>query len=44
LARELDAPLILCGTTGKGAVARTLLGSVSHDLVNKSGAIVMSVP
>ena len=44
LAREIDAPLILCGTTGKGAVARTLLGSVSHDLVHKSGAIVMSVP
>lgn len=43
-AREIDAPLILCGTTGKGAVARTLLGSVSHELVNKSGAIVMSVP
>ena len=44
LAREIDAPLILCGTTGKGAVARTLLGSVSHDLVHRSGAIVMSVP
>ena len=44
LAREIDAPLILCGTTGKGAVARTVLGSVSHELVHKSGAIVMSVP
>ncbi len=44
LAREIDAPLIICGTTGKGAVARTLLGSVSHELVHKSGAIVMSVP
>ncbi len=44
LALEIDAPLILCGTTGKGAVARTLLGSVSHELVYKSGAIVMSVP
>lgn len=44
VAREIDAPLILCGTTGKGAVARTLLGSVSHELVHKSGAIVMSVP
>lgn len=44
MARELDAPLIICGTTGKGAVARTLLGSVSHELVHKSGAIVMSVP
>ena len=43
-AREMDAPLIVCGTTGKGAVARTLLGSVSHELVHKSGAIVMSVP
>jgi len=43
-AREIDAPLILCGTTGKGAVARTLLGSVSHELVHRSGAIVMSVP
>ena len=42
--RDLDAPLIVCGTTGKGAVARTLLGSVSHELVHKSGAIVMSVP
>lgn len=44
MAREIDAPLIVCGTTGKGAVARTLLGSVSHELVHKSGAIVMSVP
>ena len=44
LAREIDAPLILCGTTGKGAVARTLLWSVSHELVHKGGAIVMSVP
>jgi nucleotide-binding universal stress UspA family protein len=44
LARGLDAPLIVCGTTGKGTVARTLLGSVSHELVHKSGAIVMSVP
>ena len=44
LAYEIDAPMILCGTTGKGAVARTLLGSVSHALVQKSGAIVMSVP
>lgn len=44
LARELDAPMILCGTTGKGAVARTLLGSVSHELVQRSGAIVMSIP
>ena len=44
MARDLDAPLIVCGTTGKGAVARTLLGSVSHELVHKSGAIVMSVP
>ena len=44
MARTIDAPLIICGTTGKGAVARTLLGSVSHELVHKSGAIVMSVP
>jgi nucleotide-binding universal stress UspA family protein len=44
MAREIDAPMILCGTTGKGAVARTLLGSVSHELVQRSGAIVMSVP
>lgn len=44
MAKEIDAPLIICGTTGKGAVARTLLGSVSHELVHKSGAIVMSVP
>lgn len=44
MTREIDAPLIVCGTTGKGAVARTLLGSVSHELVQRSGAIVMSVP
>lgn len=44
VARQIDAPMILCGTTGKGAVARTLLGSVSHELVQRSGAIVMSVP
>ena len=43
-AQQFDAPLIICGTTGKGAVARTLLGSVSQELVHKSGAIVMSVP
>ena len=44
LAGELDVPLLVCGTTGKGAIARTLLGSVSHELVERSRAIVMSVP
>lgn len=44
LAKEIEAPMIIVGTTGKGAVARTLLGSVSNALVQRSGAIVMTVP
>ncbi len=44
LAQEIETPMIIVGTTGKGAVARTLLGSVSNALVQRSGAIVMTVP
>ena len=44
LVGQLEVPMLVCGTTGKGAIARALLGSVSHELVERSGAIVMSVP
>lgn len=44
LVGQLEVSLLVCGTTGKGAIARALLGSVSHELVERSGAIVMSVP
>lgn len=44
LAQEISAPMIVVGTTGKGAVARTLLGSVSSGIVKQSGAIVVTVP
>ena len=43
-ARRIDADLIACGTHGRGAVARAILGSVSSGLVHHSGMPVLVVP
>ena len=44
VAEEEKAEIIVLGRRGLGRVREVLLGSVSHDLVHKSGAIVMTVP
>ena len=44
IADELDARLLVCGRRGRGAVASTVLGSVSHELVTRSGRPVLVVP
>lgn len=44
LAEELDAQLIVVGSSGKGQAMATLLGSVSNDLVRQSHRPVMVVP
>jgi nucleotide-binding universal stress UspA family protein len=44
VADELDARLIVCGRRGLGVVAATLLGSVSHALITRSGRPVLIAP
>jgi nucleotide-binding universal stress UspA family protein len=44
IADELDARLIVCGRRGLGPIAHTLLGSVSHALVTRSGRPVLVAP
>jgi len=43
-ARELDADLIVCGSRGQGALARTLLGSTSSSLLHHAARAVLVVP
>ncbi len=43
LALELDADLVIAGSTGKSATERVLLGSVTEDLVRGSAVPVMIV-
>lgn len=43
LAREIDADVIVIGSTGKGMVARSLLGSVSSEVMNKAPCSVYLV-
>lgn len=43
LALELDADLVVAGSTGKSAVERVLLGSVTDDLLHRSVIPVMIV-
>ena len=43
LAKETDADMICLGSTGKGAVARLLLGSVSQKIVRESSVPVLTV-
>jgi len=44
IADELDAPLIVCGRRGLGAVASALLGSVSHVVLAHAGRPVLIAP
>ena len=43
-ADEADAGAVVCGTHGRGAVMRALLGSVSTGLVHHAGRPVLVVP
>jgi nucleotide-binding universal stress UspA family protein len=43
-ADEIDADAIVCGARGRGAVARSLLGSTSTSLVHHSARPVLVVP
>lgn len=44
LAKELGADLLCVGATGKNAVARALLGSISQQLLRTSPIAVLVVP
>lgn len=44
VAQEEEADLLIVGTTGKGGMERSLLGSVSQSLVRQSPAPLLSVP
>jgi nucleotide-binding universal stress UspA family protein len=44
IADELDARLIVCGRRGRGAIASTLLGSVSHVVLAHSDRPVLIAP
>lgn len=43
VAKELNAYLVCVGSTGKGAVERMLLGSVSQRLIRSSPAPILTV-
>ncbi|MBW1646071.1 MAG: universal stress protein [Deltaproteobacteria bacterium] len=43
LARELDVDVVVIGSTGKGMVARALLGSVSREVVDHAPCSVFLV-
>ena len=43
-AEEIDADAIVCGARGRGAVARSLMGSTSTSLVHHSTRPVLVVP
>ena len=44
LAKELGADVVCVGATGKGAVARVMLGSISQALLRTSAIPVLVVP
>src|ERR1700759_1120663 len=44
VAREIDAPLIVCGQRGRGAFAAAILGSVSHQLSAHAERPVLIAP
>jgi nucleotide-binding universal stress UspA family protein len=44
IADELDARLIVCGRRGLGVIASTMLGSVSHAVITRSGRPVLVAP
>jgi len=44
IADQLDAELIVVGTRGRGALASTVLGSVSHGLANHGKRPLLIVP
>jgi nucleotide-binding universal stress UspA family protein len=43
VARDIEADLIVTGSRGRGRIARTLLGSVSSELVHKAHCDVLVV-
>jgi len=43
LSKEIDADVIVVGSTGKGRVARSLLGSVSAEIVDRASCSVYLV-
>lgn len=44
VAREIDARLIVCGQRGRGAIASTVFGSVSHQLSAHAERPVLIAP
>ncbi len=43
LARELDVDVVVIGSTGKGMVARALIGSVSREVIDRAPCSVFLV-
>jgi nucleotide-binding universal stress UspA family protein len=44
VATEIDAPLIACGTRGRGAIKSVVLGSVSHAVLREARRPVLIAP
>lgn len=44
LVRELNIPLVVMGSQGRGIIEEIYLGSVSHNVVRHSAASVLLIP